>query len=194
MNQFVAYLLLGWEHILDLNGYDHVLFLVALLAGHAIKDWKRILLLVTAFTLGHMVTLIHTAWHGPILPSEWVEFLIPATILLTGVRHITTVNFHHTSSTWVWEYALTAFFGLIHGMGFSGYFRSLIGSDQEALIPLLAFNTGIEIGQLAAVSVIMAFQYLVARAMPGKTQLAGILLSIVACIFSTHLLFNRLPW
>lgn len=153
MSEFQAYLQVGFEHITDPNGYDHVLFIVALCAIYRLPDWKRVLILVTAFTVGHSVTLALATLQLVQFRSEVIEFLIPITILLTAVG-----NFFYKADAktddarFQWfRYVLAVGFGLIHGLGFSSYLRSLLGKEQSIVQPLLAFNLGLEIGQLVIV-------------------------------------------
>lgn len=193
MSPFSAYLLLGWEHILDPAGYDHLLFLLALLAVHDPGAWRRIILLVTAFTLGHSLTLAWSALQGPLLPSAWVEFLIPVTILLTSLGNLVYLRRPTTTTGWGIPYALTTLFGLIHGMGFSGFFQSLVGPEGDVLIPLLSFNLGIEAGQLCFVALVMALKTIVERWVPSRTMIPSFALSLFTAGLALHLMIQKLP-
>lgn len=157
MSTFQAFLQLGWEHILDLKGYDHMLFLLALLAKTEYKEWKRVLILVTAFTIGHSITLVLTALNSLPLSGEWIEFLIPVTIAFTAIINI-IFSKEGKMSTWA-RYFFALFFGLIHGMGFSNFFGSLQGRDADLLMPLFSFNLGIELGQLLFVLIVFTLQF-----------------------------------
>lgn len=157
---FFTYLELGFKHILDLNGYDHILFLIALCAVYTIGEWKKVALLATAFTLGHSLTLALAALEIVAFPSDVIEFLIPVTIFLTAVHNVSkwgsTGNSDFRSGRI--NYFLAAFFGLIHGMGFSNFFRSaaMPGEEHQIVSQLLAFNLGVELGQLVVVLMSLA--------------------------------------
>lgn len=163
MSEFFIYLQLGYKHITDLNGYDHILFIIALCAIYRITDWKRILYLVTAFTIGHSITLAMAAMQVIEYDTNFIEFLIPLTIIITCVS-----NFLHRSTESVLDpeqfsparYFLALGFGLIHGLGFSSYLRSLLGKDQNIIMQLLAFNIGLEFGQLIIVCLSIGLSFL----------------------------------
>ena len=149
-----AYLGLGFDHILDPNGYDHILFVTALTAVYTFRDWKKILWLVTAFTLGHSLTLALAALDIVAFNPDLIETLIPVTIILTALFQMYRVlskTQENTSATVA--YVLTTGFGLIHGLGFSNYFKAILGKESSIVQPLLAFNIGVELGQLIIVLV-----------------------------------------
>jgi putative Ca2+/H+ antiporter (TMEM165/GDT1 family) len=156
---FETYLTLGFEHISDINGYDHILFLVALIAAYQLMQWKRILGLITAFTLGHTLTLALSTLNVILVPSEIIEFLIPVTIFITAIYNLNPAKQDQAEATtkqyWV-TYGLTLGFGLIHGMGFSNYLKMLLGQEQSILMPLFAFNLGLELGQIMIVAIILS--------------------------------------
>ena len=155
MSEFSTYLQLGFEHISDVRGYDHMLFIITLCAVYAFNEWKKVLVLVTAFTIGHSVTLALAALDIFRVNPDLIEFLIPVTILLTALHNV--ISYERTGSTfgksdWI-HYGLAMGFGLIHGMGFSNFFRALMGSDASIVKPLFAFNVGLELGQIVIVVV-----------------------------------------
>jgi hypothetical protein len=155
MDIFSLYFQLGIEHILDLNGFDHMLFIITLCAVYFWKDWKNILILITAFTLGHSVTLALSALDIFRLPTALVETLIPVTIFLTAIYNIWTVG--KVRDSWLQlNYFLAMVFGFIHGMGFSNFFRGLHPESSNIVTELLAFNIGIEIGQILIVLCFLA--------------------------------------
>lgn len=153
MNTFSAYFELGLRHIADFDAYDHMLFILVLIAVYQIIDIKRIVILITAFTLGHSITLILATTGLIRVSSAWVEFLIPVTIFITAVINI--VKGKAGKGNLFWAYFLAAFFGLIHGLGFSNYLQMLLSREGELFVPLVAFNLGIELGQLLIVGVIL---------------------------------------
>jgi len=160
LDTFKLYFELGAEHILDVRGYDHILFVVALTSIYVLKDWKRVLILVTAFTIGHSITLALATLHVINFNSELVEFLIPVTIFLTAIANLLRKRAEFSTKKIQLNYWLALFFGLIHGMGFSNYLRSLLGSDKTIFTQLLAFNVGLEVGQLVIVVSFMAVSFL----------------------------------
>jgi hydrogenase/urease accessory protein HupE len=167
MTEFEAYLRLGISHITDLNGYDHILFIVALCVIYQFKDWKKVLILVTAFTIGHSVTLALATLNLVRFPGNIIEFLIPITIALTALGNL--FNKAGSGSRMAEQkpprlrYIMALIFGLIHGLGFSNYLRSLLGKEASIFRPLLAFNIGLEIGQLAIVLVILCLAFIFQR-------------------------------
>ncbi len=151
---FKLYLELGIEHIADLEGYDHILFVAMLCAVYTFKEWKQVLILVTAFTIGHSLTLALATLNIIRVSTAWVEFLIPVTIFITAAGNIVTGEPDNKSAKV--KYALALFFGLIHGLGFSNYLRSLLGTHDSIVAPLLAFNIGVELGQILIVLCVLA--------------------------------------
>lgn len=152
MSDFSLYLILGFKHIADLTAFDHIVFIVSLCAVYELRRWKQIAILVTAFTLGHSATLAFATLGIVTIPVEIIEFLIPVTIFLTCMINVfksgklVERKFH-------FNYGMALFFGLIHGLGFSNYLRALLGREASIWQPLLAFNTGLEIGQLLIVGI-----------------------------------------
>ncbi len=155
MSEFSLFFGLGMEHILDIKGYDHILFVIALCAIYSANQWKNVLVLVTAFTLGHSLTLALSTLDIIKVDSGLVEFLIPVTIFTTAAVNIYRRDAETTPKSVTLNYWFAAFFGLIHGMGFSNYLKSLLGKDESILTQLLAFNVGLEIGQIVIVLAIM---------------------------------------
>ena len=160
MHPISFYLELGFRHISDLAGYDHILFLLVLCAIYQLHQWRALLVLVTAFTVGHSITLALTSFSVISIKSEVVEFLIPMTIIATAIHNLfirsTSEISGHTRSYW-----MALFFGFIHGMGFANYFRALLMDESSILIPLLGFNLGIELGQLLFVLLVLGVAYVV---------------------------------
>ena len=152
MSEFELYFGLGKDHILDANGYDHILFVIALCVLYSLSEWRRVLILVTAFTLGHSVTLALATLNIINVNAELIEFLIPVTILITAVSNIFKKGDGYTGRSLQLNYAYAVFFGLIHGMGFSNYLKSILGRDKSIFTQLLAFNLGLELGQIIIVA------------------------------------------
>lgn len=161
-SEFVVYFRLGIEHIADIRGYDHILFIAALTVAYTLVEWRRLLILVTAFTLGHSITLALATLGLVKANASLIEFLIPTTILITSVFNIADSGAaseraddgvrgrrHHMIL-----YVLAGGFGLIHGLGFSSFLRAVLGDEESIVVPLFAFNVGLEIGQILIVGVL----------------------------------------
>ena len=151
MSTFSLYFKLGLTHILDVRGYDHILFVVALCALYLPRDWRKILILVTAFTVGHSLTLALATLRLVTINPDLVELLIPITIFITAASNVIRKRGAALPRVAPLNYALALGFGLIHGLGFSNYLRSLLGRSESLLMPLLSFNLGLELGQLIIV-------------------------------------------
>ncbi|MDF2156259.1 HupE/UreJ family protein [Algoriphagus sp. CAU 1675] len=154
MTTFELYFHLGLDHILDIKGYDHILFVLALCAVYILRDWKKIIILVTAFTIGHSLTLALATFKLIQVRSDIIEFLIPVTIAVTAF--ITILKPRPSTGRGIQlNYFFALFFGLIHGLGFSNYLRQLLGKEASIWEPLLAFNLGLEVGQLVIVGIFL---------------------------------------
>lgn len=151
MNSFDLYFKLGWQHIADWQGYDHILFVVVLCLRYVFADWKKVLFLVTAFTIGHSITLALSVLEVISFKQNLIEFLIPITIIITALSNLKVKKFVFKNK-WNAIYFLALFFGLIHGLGFSNYLKSLLGKGSNIVWELFAFNIGLEVGQLLIVS------------------------------------------
>jgi len=162
LQDFILWFSTGMEHIADLQGYDHILFILTLCGIYPYTEWKNLLLLVTAFTLGHSLTLALSVLDVLRMPAAWIEFLIPLTILCTCIYNLATLNRPLKSSNTV-RYVMAVFFGCIHGMGFSNYLRSLLGSENSVLGPLFGFNLGLEAGQLLILAAILLLHITISR-------------------------------
>ncbi|MCB0519364.1 MAG: HupE/UreJ family protein [Lewinellaceae bacterium] len=171
---FITFVQLGFDHILDLNGYDHILFLVALCAVYTFSAWKKVALLATAFTIGHSLTLALSALGIVRFPGEIIEFLIPVTILLTAIYNVMHKNNGTSENQQLirLNYLFALAFGLVHGMGFSNFFRSSLmpGEEGQLLTQLLAFNIGVELGQLVIVGLILGISYVAFNILKTKQR------------------------
>jgi len=164
MSEFEAYMQLGFSHITDPGGYDHLLFLIALCAVYYLRDWRKVLILVTAFTVGHSVTLALSSFRILVVRADVIEFLIPVTILVTALS-----NFFYQTSHSILDktplpylrYVFALLFGFIHGLGFSGYLKSLLGISANIVPQLLAFNLGLELGQILIVLLVLLLAWIV---------------------------------
>jgi hypothetical protein len=199
---FQTYLQLGFEHISDLKGYDHILFIVALCAIYRIGEWRKVALLVTAFTLGHSVTLALASLDILPINTAWIEFLIPVTIVVTALYNVLVHRFEREieedtlGSRVRMNYAFAAVFGLIHGMGFSNFFRAMVapGEHNKLVKQLLAFNIGVEIGQLLIVGFILLASLLAFNLAQIKQREWNLFISGGAAMSASILALERLPF
>ena len=165
---FQTYLTLGFEHIADLKGYDHILFIIALCAIYKLSEWRKVVILATAFTLGHSITLALAALDIIPINATWIEFLIPVTILATAIYNVVVHRFSREMEEGTFDrrmnlnYFFAAGFGLIHGMGFSNFFRAMVmpGEHAQLIKQLFAFNIGVEMGQLLIIACVLTAAYI----------------------------------
>jgi len=188
---FRLYLELGLDHIADLQGYDHILFVAMLCMVYTFKEWKQVLILVTAFTIGHSLTLALATLNMIRVPMVWVEFLIPVTIFITATGDI-IFNKQGKVSAKI-KYALAMFFGLIHGLGFSNYLRSLLGKHDSIAVPLLAFNIGVELGQILIVLCVLTLTALMIHLFKVKQRDWTLIMAGSGAGIALTLMLERLP-
>lgn len=160
MDNFIFFLKQGLFHVLDWNAYDHILFLIALAVVYDFQHLKKVFWLITSFTIGHTLTLILASYHVISVSTKWVEFLIAVTILITALANIFYAKNTTKQTKTNINLVFALFFGLIHGLGFSGYFKMLIGSSHSKLIPLLEFALGIELAQVIIVSLVLILGFI----------------------------------
>jgi len=161
MTDFWLYVKLGLDHVLDLNGYDHILFLIALCAAYSFNAWRKLLLLVTLFTIGHTISLLLAHYNIVAIRGDYVEFLIPITILVTALYNIFNARRSKLSTSNLMFYLVTLFFGLIHGFGFARYYNMMKTDDSVA--PLLEFALGVELAQIVIVLITLLISFLAVR-------------------------------
>lgn len=190
MTNFELYLRTGLNHIADVTAYDHILFLVALCAIYQLKDWKKTLVLVTLFTIGHSITLALATLEMVAFSGELIEILIPITIILTCIFNIFTIDKEKGSTSL--KYLLALSFGLIHGLGFSSYLTILLGGEENILFPLFAFNLGIEAGQLVIVAITMILGYVVMDIIKLSKNKWNWIVSSLTFIIAANLLIDLL--
>ncbi|MBL0273858.1 MAG: HupE/UreJ family protein [Chitinophagaceae bacterium] len=191
MNDFNFYFGLGWEHIISKNALDHQLFIAVLAAIYVWKDWKQVLVLVTAFTIGHSLTLALSVFDVLRFNSRWVEFLIPVTIVITAVSNLFQKKF--TPRSIRINYFLALFFGLIHGMGFANYIRFMMADDQSIGWSLFGFNVGLEAGQIAVVTALLTLTFLVINLFKVNRRDWVIFLSAGVFALSLKMVIERFP-
>jgi hypothetical protein len=162
MSELLSYFQLAWQHVLDINNYNHVVFLIALAVPYAFKDWKRVLLLVTIFTIGQTLGLLLSLFGIIMIKSVLVDFLIPITILITALFNLFTVGKSYKGNGINLIGIITLFFGLIHGLEFSIFFKSITkGGLSDKMKPLLEFALGIEVSQILIVFIVLIVSYIV---------------------------------
>ena len=191
MSDFGFYFRLGWEHIISWNALDHQLFILALAAIYLLQEWKQVLVLVTSFTIGHSLTLALTVFNVIHFPSNWIEFLIPCTIVLTAISNLFRKNF--TPGSIRINYFLALFFGLIHGMGFANKLRYILAEDQSIGWSLFGFNVGLEAGQIAVVIIILAISFLFVELLKVNRREWVIFVSAAAFSIAIKMALERIP-
>ncbi|RKN82616.1 HupE/UreJ family protein [Ulvibacterium marinum] len=193
MQDFWFYIKLGLDHVLDFSAYDHILFLCALAVPFTFKSWKKVVLLATIFTVTHCLSLSLSAYELVVMDVTWIEFLIPVTILLTAFFNMIYMRTSQKNKSMLLHILATAFFGLIHGFGFSNYFKMLIAGEEEKLSPLLGFATGIEIAQVLIVLSVLVLAYLFQSGLKVSQSLfVGIVSILIICI-TIPMLVNTFP-
>jgi hypothetical protein len=192
MQDFTLYFELGWQHILDWQGYDHILFITALCGVYLLNDWKKVLILVTAFTIGHSVTLALSIFNLISIKPSWIEFFIPITIAFTCFYNI--INKRAFQKKFNPTYLMALTFGLIHGLGFSNYLKSLLGTSNNVVAELFAFNIGLEFGQIIVVFAVLLLSFLLVQIIKVQKREWNLFLS--SAIFGVAILMaiERIPW
>jgi HupE / UreJ protein len=180
MTDFFTFLKLGFQHITDLNGYDHMLFIIALSAAFTIYEWKKVLIMITFFTIGHSISLAMAVLNVVNVNSKLIEFLIPITILATAINSLlfdVKSESSKTTSSISYKSIYVVFFGLIHGLGFSNYLKSLLGKSKSLALELFSFNLGLELGQI----LILSFIFVIITLFINNLQVKRRELTIAIC-------------
>ena len=191
MNDFIFYFNIGWEHIIDTGALDHIFFIMALAAIYMFRDWKQVLILVTAFTLGHAITLFLSAKNIVKIDENWVEFLIPCTIVVTAISNLFQKQF--TYRTIRINYFLALFFGLIHGLAYANSLKMMLAGDQNFMISWLGFSVGLEFGQLLVVLLILSLGFLVVQVLKLNRRIWVWVVSIAVAGFAMKMAIERIP-
>ena len=191
MQDFLFYLQLGWEHIISKDALDHQLFILALIAIFSFRDWKKVLILVTAFTIGHSLTLVLSALDVFRFPSDWVEFLIPCTIVFTALDNI--IFSKNEKKLIQLNYYLALLFGLIHGMGFANSVRMMLANEQDISLPLFGFNVGLELGQIVVVAIALFIHYIFSEVLKLSNKIWIYIISVPIFIFALKMALERIP-
>jgi hypothetical protein len=192
MSDFVFYFGLGWKHIISTEALDHQLFILALASVYTFKNIKQVLILVTAFTIGHSLTLALSVLDVIRFSSKWVEFLIPCTIFITALNNILRIDKKGGSAKV--NYYLALGFGLIHGMGFANAIRIMLAKDQSIGMGLFGFNIGLEAGQICVVAIVLIFAFLFIKYIKVARRDWVFFLSAGVFALSVQMALERLPF
>jgi len=189
MQDFIFYFLIGWKHILSWDATDHIYFITALAIIYSFQDWKKVLVLVTAFTIGHAFTLYLSALDIFRFSVEWVEFAIPCTIVITAASNLLIKQEIKTKG--ILQYLLALGFGLVHGMGYANYIRMMLSSNQNLVPSLFSFNVGLEMGQILVVVLVLSSKWLLGKYNLVRAKILVIGFSIYISIVSLILAVER---
>lgn len=194
MSDFAFYFHMGWEHIISPDALDHLMFIAALAAVYLLRDWKKVLVLITAFTFGHALTLLLSVKEWVSVPGRLVEWLIPLTIMLTAASNIVSAHTNKRAFAARTNYFLAFFFGLIHGLAFANLLRMLLAADQNFATAMVSFSLGLEVGQVLVVLVILLLGSLYAGLLklPRRWWITGI--SAIVFMLALEMFINRWPF
>jgi hypothetical protein len=190
ISSFKSWLIIGIEHITDLNGYDHILFLFALCCPYSISNWKKLLIVISAFTIGHCITLALSVTNFLTININLVEFLIPITIIITCFINVFN-SYAKFNISLAYNFLLTMCFGLIHGLGFSTLLKQMLGKEESIILPLFFFNIGIEFGQIIIVFFAILIQSFITQMLKLKQQYFTIFISIVIFFIAIQMVVQR---
>ncbi|MBN8833633.1 MAG: HupE / UreJ protein [Niastella sp. SCN 39-18] len=191
MSDFTFYFNIGWHHIININALDHLLFILALASLYLLKYWKQVLILVTAFTVGHSLTLALSVYDVIRFNNNWVEFLIPLTIVSTALFNLLQKKLDAKSLRL--NYFLALSFGLVHGMGFANSIRFMLAQSQDILVPLLSFNLGLEAGQIVVVIFILLASWIIVDKLRLNRRIWVAGLSLITLLIATEMCIERWP-
>ena len=194
MQDFWFYIKLGLDHVLDINAYDHILFLTALALPFTFKSWKKVVVLATVFTITHCASLALSSYDLVLMDAGLIEFLIPVTIVMTAIFNLLYVKTGAEGNN-MWLHVLaTAFFGLIHGFGFSNYFKMLMAEEDDTLSPLLGFALGIEVSQVIIVLSVLIVSLLVSSLTKAKHSVYVAFVSVLIILLTIPILIESFPF
>lgn len=194
MDNFILYLKMGINHVLDLEAYDHILFLVALAVIFSFSNARKLTWLVTLFTVGHTLTLALSTYGVLKVDLKIVEFLIPVTIFITAMFNIFNVGNYNSGFRGNINLLFALFFGLIHGLGFSNYFKMMIGKEEDKLLPLLEFALGIEVAQVIIVLLILLLGFFVTTFFKASKRDWILVISAIVIGFVIPMIQERVFW
>lgn len=192
MNDFSFYFKLGWDHIIAIEAMDHILFIIALAAIYTVRDWKQVLILVTAFTIGHTITLVLSTKNLVNVNSSIIEFLIPITIAVTALTNLLQRDFQPKAIRL--NYFLALFFGLIHGLAFANILRMILSADQNFTLAMFSFSLGLETGQVLVVLLVLLLALLFIGLLKVRRRLWVFVLSAIVFALALSMTIDRWPW
>ncbi len=190
MQDFTLWLSTGMQHILDWKAYDHIAYVVALTACFSYNEWRKLLIIITAFTIGHSFTLALSTLNIFNVKQSVIEVLIPVTILVTCINNLKMTD--KINKSILPNYITALCFGFVHGMGFSYLLKSMLGHQTNIILPLLGFNLGLEIGQIIIVAFILIISLTSSRFLRLSSKQWIITVSSLVGILSCYLIFQRL--
>ena len=191
MKDFIFYFKIGWSHIMSWDATDHLFFITVLAIIYTVADWKKVLVLVTAFTVGHALTLFMSVLNMINVKSEMVEFLIPCTILVTAMTNLFMRK--QQAASHAIQYAIALGFGLIHGLGYANYIRMILSADQQLIWGLFSFNLGLEAGQILVVCLVLLTVWVSSR-IHAKAHMRWVsMVSAFVLFFALKLAIERFP-
>ncbi|CAA0153690.1 HupE/UreJ family protein [Tenacibaculum maritimum] len=193
MNEFILYFKMGLFHVLDIKAYDHILFLIVLACVYIFKQWPKVLWLITLFTIGHSITLALSAYGILNINAPLVEFLIPFTIFVTGLMNILTAK-KASQGKENQNLFFALFFGLIHGLGFSNYFKIMIGKNNDKFFPLLEFALGVEAAQIIIVLLILLIGAVFQSVFTVSRRDWILVASSIVVGFAAQMMVDRIFW
>lgn len=193
MEDFMLYFKMGLNHVLDFSAYDHIIFLIVLAVVYSFKEWKKVILLATLFTIGHTLTLGLSAYKIVNIRVDIIEFLIPVTIFITAIVNIINTQKETVTRNNI-NLIFALFFGLIHGLGFSNYFRMMVGQEEDKLMPLIEFALGIEMAQFIIVIGILLLGFAVLSTKKIKRNHWIIFCSTVVGLIAANMMWERIFW
>ena len=191
MQDFLFYFKQGWQHILSFNAIDHLLFILVLSAIYLMKDWKQVLVLITAFTIGHSATLVLSVYNVLKVNVSWVEFLIPCTIIITALFNLLQKNYQ--ANRLKLNYLFALFFGLVHGLGYANTIKFMLAKSQTIAFPLFSFNVGLEVGQLIVVTIILLVSFFLVNKIGLQQKWWVRVLSTVSFLVALTIAIQRMP-
>ncbi len=191
MSTASSFFLTGWDHIVDINAYDHLLFVTTLCAAYRLVQWRQILVIITAFTVGHSGTLILSSLELIPTNPKVVDILIPFTIMATAIVNVARNDGDSKNTNAKWSYAIALGFGLVHGLAFASNFKVMM-FGESILLPLFLFNIGIEIGQIFIVFLFMAALWVYSKLLKGEHFRWNLFVSGAGFGIATTLILNTL--
>jgi hypothetical protein len=195
MSEFELYFTLGRDHILDFSvGLDHILFVIALCAIYQLRDWRRVLILVTAFTIGHSITLALSTLDIIKVNVALIEFLIPVTIFITAASNLFRTDDSVGTRTLQLNYIFASFFGLIHGLGFSNYLKAILGTSRDIVSQLFAFNIGLEFGQIIIVAILLINGFILIELFGVNRRDWRLIISFTVSEISLYMIIKNIFW